>query len=223
MSSGEINTKSSKRSWRALNNIGHKLTYSTTNILFWSNKNKKKNNEGRGSDNNIKCDNNDDDNVKRISKKNLGIKPEDSGRFERSPIVVHGVDRRDSSTDYLIESYQLSMRKQKDSISINNNNDEGRSHRTQSVDRIFNDNFPKGEAYSVEHLHPYYLSKNKSTNEIHKTNSSLSAITRNIDSSYSDILNSEEISQEILFWLKTQDASAYKMEKHERLQAMLSG
>uniref|UniRef100_A0A0N5C855 Uncharacterized protein n=1 Tax=Strongyloides papillosus TaxID=174720 RepID=A0A0N5C855_STREA len=219
MSSTEVSTKS-KRGWKAFNNIGHKLTYSTTNILFWNNKDKKKN-ESSSSENNLKYFEVSSQNSSEYKKgsKNAGKKPEHTGRFERSPLVVHGVDTTDSSTDYLIESYKLSMRKQKELIS---DNTEGVSQRAQSVDRIFNNCSFKGEAFSVENLHPLYITKNKSSTEVNMLHNSF-PVTQSIDKSYSDVLNSEEISQEILFWLKNQDTKAYKMEKHERLQAMLSG
>uniref|UniRef100_A0A0K0ELS8 PRESAN domain-containing protein n=1 Tax=Strongyloides stercoralis TaxID=6248 RepID=A0A0K0ELS8_STRER len=219
MSSTEIPTKS-KRIWKPFNNISHKLTYSTTNILFWNNKNKNKNG-GSSSENNLKYfDSYSQENMEyKNNNKCFGKKPEHSGRYERSPLVVHGIDTTDSSTDYLIESYKLSMKKQKEYISEDMNDT---SQRTQSLDKIYNNCFLKGEAFSSEDLHPFYLTKNKSSNDVNKIYNSL-LTTKSIDKSYSDVLNSEEISQDILFWLKTKDTKAYKMEKHERLQAMLSG
>ncbi|CEF68104.1 Hypothetical protein SRAE_2000276200 [Strongyloides ratti] len=219
MSSSEISTKN-KRSWKAFNNIGHKLTYSKTNILFWSNKNKNKN-DGLPSEGNLKYfDSHSQENVEcKKSNKFIGKKPEDSGRFERSPLVVHAIDTTDSYNDYLIESYKLSMKQQKD---YTLEGVEGSSQRAQSVDKIYNDCYMKGEAFSSEDLHPFYITKNKSSVDVNKTYNSLYTI-KSIDKSYSDVLNSEEISQDILFWLKTQDSKAYKLEKHERLQAMLSG
>uniref|UniRef100_A0AC35U808 Homeobox domain-containing protein n=1 Tax=Rhabditophanes sp. KR3021 TaxID=114890 RepID=A0AC35U808_9BILA len=96
---------------RALDYINDHFSYSSTNIFFWTNNRKGSNPVATSSSaSNLNYTNESlDDKLYHHHRK----RPEESGRYERSPLVIHSIDARSTSTDYWSESYKLSSSKKR--------------------------------------------------------------------------------------------------------------